>query len=490
MSSRSFKRSHLLLALTMLAGCTPVGVGNVSQEKASLQVSAVIKDGSYVTQAVVPTYTASSIHHVIIQVFEVDAGVETPALDAGGEPLVRDIPRSQLDKVLTLDNLKPGGTYRLKAQAYADAETASLISIPAASMQGVTLSKGEVMTKTSLPIWLRDVSFNGKASGSIEVLPGSLASAGTPSARGLWTVSTLSGVPSNRRADNVVVDSKGNVYWTSHGYHAVFKLTPDGVFSILAGHESFAGAVDAAGVAARFYHPTGLAVDAHDTLYVADSFNQTIRTISSGGVVSTLAGKATTSGTANGAASEARFYGPDDVAVDGQGNVYVADMYNHVIRKISSEGEVSTFAGVMGNPSVFYRPWGVAVDASGHVYVLSTGWDQIWKVTPEGTVGVLAGAGPRGGQDGSAGTATFNTPWGLTVDGPGNVYVADTDNHTIRMISAGGMVTTLAGTPASSGSIDAVGSAARFDRPYDVAVDSRGRLYVADTENKAIRVLK
>ncbi len=487
MSSRSFKPSHLLLALTLLAGCTPFGV--VSQEKASLQVSAVVKDGSYVTQAVVPAYTASSIHHVIVKVFEVDAGVETPALDAEGKPLVRDIPRSQLDKVLTLDGLKPGATYRLKAQAYADAATASLISVSAASMQGVTLSKADLVNKITLPIRLADVPFDGKTSGSFEVLPGSLASA-TPSVSGQWTVGTLPGVPADRRAKKVVVDSKGNVYWTSQNYHAIYKLTPDGVFSILAGHESFVGAVDGPVATARFYHPTGLAVDAQDNLYVADSWNHTVRMISSGGVVSTLAGKATVSGTANGAASEARFNDPDDLAVDGQGNIYVADMYNHVIRKISAEGEVSTLAGMMGDPSVFYRPWGVAVDASGHVYVLSTGRNQIWKVTPAGAVSVLAGTGFRGGQDGPAGTATFAVPWGLTVDGPGNVYVADTDNHTIRMISAGGMVTTLAGTPTSTGSIDAVGSAARFNRPYDVALDSRGRLYVADTENKAIRVLR
>ena len=179
------------------------------------------------------------------------------------------------------------------------------------------------------------------------------------------------------------------------------------------------------------------------------------------------------------------------MAVDGSGNVYVADSGNYTIRKITPAGVVSTLAGLAGSSGSadgtgsaarFYYPTGVAVDGSGNVYVADTGNYTIRKITPAGVVSTLAGlAGSTGSADGTGSAARFYYPYGVAVDGSGNVYVADTGNYTIRKITPAGVVSTLAGTAGSSGSADGTGSAARFNYPTGVAVDGSGNVYVADS---------
>ena len=218
-----------------------------------------------------------------------------------------------------------------------------------------------------------------------------------------------------------------------------------------------------------------MAVDSADNLYVADRNNHTIRKITSGGVVSTLAGSAGATGSAAGTGSAARFNYPEGVAVDSASNLYVADSYNHTIRKITSDGVVSTLAGSAGNAGSadgtgsaarFNGPSGVAVDSAGNLYVGDYGNHTIRKITSSGVVSTLAGlAGARGSADGTGSAARFNSPNGVTLDSAGNVYVADNQNSTIRKITSGGVVTTLAGSAGASGSADGAGSAARFDAP-------------------------
>ena len=208
----------------------------------------------------------------------------------------------------------------------------------------------------------------------------------------------------------------------------------------LAGPVEPAGAVDGSG-----FNPYGVAVDRAGNLYVADCNNHTIVKITPAGVVSTLAGLAGKVGSPDGTGTAARFDCPEGVAVDGSGNVYVADTYNHTIRKITSDGVVTTLAGLAGL------------------------------------------AGSAGSADGTGSAARFNWPSGVAVDGSGNVYVADTGKNTIRKITTGGVVSTLAGTAGRSGSADGTGSAARFDNPYGVAVDGSSIVYVADTYNNTIR---
>ena len=257
------------------------------------------------------------------------------------------------------------------------------------------------------------------------------------------------------------------------------------------------GAVDATGRSARFSNPTGVAVDASGNVYVADSGNNTIRKINSAGVVTTLAGTAGINGSADGTGSAASFNftnGPNGIAVDASGNVYVADTYNSTIRKITSGGVVTTLAGTAGvlgstdgtgSGASFVFPTGVAVDVSGNVYVADSSNETIRKITSAGVVTTLAGAQTGGSADGTGSVARFNFPTGVAVDSSGNVYVADQNNRIIRKITSAGVVTTLAGTAGQVGSADATGSAASFFNPTCVAVDASGNVYV--TDNNTIR---
>jgi sugar lactone lactonase YvrE len=211
----------------------------------------------------------------------------------------------------------------------------------------------------------------------------------------------------------------------------------------------------------------------------------------------TLAGMAGNSGTNDGTGNAARFCYPFGVAVDSKGNLYVADKENSTIRKVTPEGEVTTMAGLASSPGTndglgstarFSYPSGVAVDKTGNVYVADSGNNTIRKITPEGQVTTLAGrAGAYGDADGTGDIARFDGPWDLAVDESGNIYVVDSANFTIRKVTAAGVVTTLAGKAGEDGNADGIGSTARFDAPSGVALDSAGTVYVADSWNNTIR---
>lgn len=291
----------------------------------------------------------------------------------------------------------------------------------------------------------------------------------------------------------VAVDRVGNVYVADHLSHTIQRISPSGVVTILAGKTGESGSADGSGSEARFNEPNGVTVDGAGNVYVADFQSSTIRKITPTGLVTTLAGTAGRHGSTDGTGSEARFNGPVGLALDGPGNVFVADANNSTIRKISPAGVVTTFAGTAGSygpgrGGQFRRPYGVAVDNSGHVYVSDHIAGSIHKITPDGVVTTLAGGSGRLGiEDGIGSTARFSSPFGVAVDHTGNVYVADAGNHTIRKILPTGEVTTLVGMPRYAGSADGSGSAARFNAPYGVAIDAAGNLYVADTFNTTVR---
>lgn len=285
-------------------------------------------------------------------------------------------------------------------------------------------------------------------------------------------------------------DSAGNMYVTDTKSHVIRKITAASEVSILAGSEGIAGNADGSGNSALFSTPAGLAIDASGNLYVADQGNNAIRKITAAGAVITLAGNASASGSADGSGTSASFNGPQGVAVDAAGNLYVADTGNHTIRKLTPAGTVSTLAGAAGAAGSadgtgpvarFNTPSDLTTDTAGNLYVADTGNNTVRKLTPAGVASTLAGsAAVFGSTDGSAATALFNTPSGAAADAAGNLYIADTFNNTIRKISATGTVSTLAGTAGAAGSVDGKGSAARFFYPVGLVTDASGNVYVLD----------
>jgi sugar lactone lactonase YvrE len=214
-------------------------------------------------------------------------------------------------------------------------------------------------------------------------------------------------------------------------------------------------------------------------------------------VLASVAGGIGGPGSYDGSASIARFMAPYAVAADSAGNLYVADTANNTIRKISSSGQVTTLAGKAGqigatdgtgSAALFFQPQGLAVDGAGNVYVADTNNETIRKITPAGVVTTLAGgAGLGGNTDGTGTAARFNSPWGIAVDAAGTLYVVDHSGCTIRKVTAAGVVTTLAGAGSQNGLVDGAGAAARFSNPEGIALDGAGNLLVVDTYNAALR---
>ncbi|MBI3418144.1 MAG: hypothetical protein HY043_22880 [Verrucomicrobia bacterium] len=289
-----------------------------------------------------------------------------------------------------------------------------------------------------------------------------------------WTMIGLALTASMRAAD-CDVPAPGRSIYTPY------------TFSTLAGNAEY-GSADGTGSNAQFNYPSSVAVDSVGNVYVADAQNNTIRKVTPAGVVTTLAGLAGSEGSADGTGSTARFSGPVGVAVDSADNVYVADIGNSTIRKVTPAGLVTTLAGRAGSygsedgpgsTARFGNPHGVAVDSEGNIYVADSENHTIRKVTSAGLVTTLAGlAGSNGSADGTGSAAQFNYPSSVAVDSAGNVYVADSGNNTIRKVTLAGVVTTLAGLAGNVGSEDGTGSDARFHHPGGVAMDNAGNVYV------------
>jgi sugar lactone lactonase YvrE len=297
--------------------------------------------------------------------------------------------------------------------------------------------------------------------------------------------------------DGVTVDAAGNVFVADTGNNVIRKIASLNLVSTFAGFAASAGSSNGIGSDARFNSPSGIAVDRAGNAYVADTANHCIRRVDPNGAVSLFAGKTGSRGVSDGAAGIARFYKPFGAAVDVVGNVYVADSYNHAIRFIGTNGDVTTVAGQAGilgasdgtgTNAHFNLPIGIAVDKTGSIYVSDSGNQTIRLIATGGMVTTLAGSpGNRGTNDGNGALALFATPSGIAVDGVGNIYIADTGNHSIRKIAQNGEVVTLSGLPGHAGMANGALGVAQFNRPGGLAVDNAGIVYVADTGNHALR---
>lgn len=300
----------------------------------------------------------------------------------------------------------------------------------------------------------------------------------------------------------LAVDSSGTLYIADTIHHRVRKVDSSGAIQTVAGTGQSGDSGDgAAAVQAQLASPHHVAVDPTGAIYIADTYNHRIRRVSPEGVITTVAGTGAAGFAGDdGPASGARLNYPFAVALDREGNLYVADKENHRIRRISKDGRISTIAGTgtagySGDEGPAARaqldtPSGVAVDASGNVYIADTYNNRIRKVTPDGVIVTVAGTGRFGyaGDGGPATAAQLALPMGVAVDEEGNLYIADYLNRRVRRVSLEGVMTTVAGDGRAGYSGDGgPAPAAQLDFPHGLAVDPAGRLYVSDIGSHVVR---
>ncbi|WP_332879005.1 hypothetical protein [Massilia sp. S19_KUP03_FR1] len=279
----------------------------------------------------------------------------------------------------------------------------------------------------------------------------------------------------------LALDASGNLYVGDGGNSQIRKMTVDGVVT------TFAGGTTGAGAAANFAAPTSLVFDTAGNLYVSDSGARNVRKITPAGVISTVAGSGTFD-SRDGNGLFASFKQPGGIVIDSAGNLFVVDAKAHVIRRITQQGDVSTFAGttdVTGNRdgtgalASFNGPSGLAIDAANNLYVADAINNKIRKVTPAGVVTTFAGSGAAGSANGAGTAATFNLPVNLSIDADGFLYVAETQGNFIRKIAPSGKVSTIAGGGSGGDTAD-TGAGALFHGPTSVVFDKAKTLYVAD----------
>ena len=331
------------------------------------------------------------------------------------------------------------------------------------------------------------------SSGNISTVAGN----GTRGYTGDGVAATATGL---RNPSGVALDGSGNLYIVDTNNHRIRKVDSSGNISTVAGNGTFGFSGDgAAATDARLQNPRGVAVDGSGNLYIAARNNHRIRKVdASSGNISTVAGTGTAGFSGDGAAATAaQLNFPQDMAVDGSGNLYIADRSNYRIRKVDSSGNISTVAGngtsgfsgdgAAATAAQLNAPRAMALDGSGNLYIADSNNNRIRKVDSSGNISTVAGGGPLG-DGGAAVAAQLNFPWGVGLDGSGNLYIADSNNHRIRKVDSSGNISTVAGTGTSGFSGDGgAATAAQLHFPYGVALDGSGNLYIADRDNQRIR---
>lgn len=533
------------------------------------------------TQSVILPLSLSSIATLdIVPYVEVSQGVFSPISSTTGNATVPEDPNvlklSQAspsidpNRPFVLRRLKPNNKYRVYGKAY-NASNA-LISLDTSSYTEVNVGSNDAPTMATLPVNLIDTPFGASTSVTINTdgrfdylkttlylvsnnsqvalsqtirnnptinfanlqnntsyklvaeaykLGGVMASNSlnltitndtTPATTSLalnvpYVVTTVAGNGVNTFVDGtgtsasfnypngVAADALGNLYEADTNNYRIRKIDTSGVVTTVAGN-GVASFADGPGNSASFSDPAGVAVDILGNLFVADYSNHRIRKIDTNKAVTTVAGNGV--GTfADGSGNSASFSHPASITVDTLGNLYVADTSNHRIRKIDTNkvvttvagNGVATFANGTGTSASFNYPYGVAVDGQGNLYVADTNNSRIRKIDTSGVVTTIAGNGVAAFADGTGTSASFNFPRRVAVDGQGNLFVADTNNNRIRKITPSGVVTTVAGNGNSS-FVNGTGTSATFSTPYGIAVDALGNIFVGDSLNYSVRRLQ
>ena len=300
----------------------------------------------------------------------------------------------------------------------------------------------------------------------------------------------------------VAVDSGDNLYIADPGNNRIRKVAAgSGVITTIAGNGSAGYSGDngpAAG--AELNLPGGVAIDSAGSVYIADGGNNVIRRIDTSGTITTVAGNNAEGYSGdNGLATNATLYGPAGVAVGG-GNLYIADTNNNRIRMVNSVGTITTIAGDgtagytgdngPATSATLNKPAAVLVGSTGNVYIADTGNNVIRMITTTGTISTIAGTGAAGysGDGGAATSARLGGPYGLNADSAGDLYIADSMNNVIRMVTTAGIISTIAGNGTNGYSGDgAEATGAALSNPQSVALDSQGNVYISDRNNNRVR---
>jgi uncharacterized protein (TIGR03437 family) len=308
----------------------------------------------------------------------------------------------------------------------------------------------------------------------------------------------------------VAVDAKGNLYIAECDNSTVQRVTPDGAISLFAGGQyslvGYSGDGGAATSAALGF-PSGVAVDFIGNVYISDFSAERIRKVDTSGIITTVAGGGTgISGLGDGGqATLATLSLPGGVAVDGSGNLFIADSGDFLVRKVATNGIITTVAGDGPIPALdgigdggpatkafLFLPSSVAVDAAGNLYIADTNNNRIRRVATNGIITTVAGngAGSYSGDGGPATQAGIDNPQGVAVDAAGNLYIADSGDSRIRMVTPGGTISTIAGN-GSAGYAGDGGPAndAEMNQPWGIAIGKSGAIYVGDHLNGAVRLL-
>ena len=302
----------------------------------------------------------------------------------------------------------------------------------------------------------------------------------------------------------VSIDSSGNLYIATYADNRIRVVnTTSGIINTYAGNSGYGFAGDGGpALKAQLSSPHGIGLDTSGNLYLADRWNNRIRKIVSGNITTIIGNGQASFGGDFGAATSAQLSYPDGVAVDQTGNVYIADMLNNRVRMVSPTGTIITYAGngVPGfvgdggaaTSAELNAPAGLAVDSSGNLYIADSNNAVVRKVTPQGTISTVAGSGTEGfsGDGGAATKAALMAPLGVAVDSSGNLYIADYYGWIREVNASTGVISTLAGNGTNGYSGDGgPATAAQFYNPTAVAVDTSGNVYVADSNNGAVRMI-